>query len=72
MVKGIRWVDEIVEAAPYVTTIETLDKYDCDFCAHGNDITTTADGHDTYQAVRYIKSFHHHTFFMYRGNLSFA
>lgn len=51
MVKGIKWVDEIVEEAPYVTTIETLDKYECDFCAHGNDITTTADGQDTYQAV---------------------
>ena len=45
-------VDEVVEAAPYVTTIETLDKYNCDFCAHGNDITTTADGHDTYAAVK--------------------
>ncbi|CAL8100481.1 unnamed protein product [Orchesella dallaii] len=52
MVRGIKWVDEIVEGAPYVTTIETLDKYGCDFCAHGNDITTTADGHDTYQAVK--------------------
>lgn len=35
MVRGIKWVDEVVEAAPYVTTIETLDKYDCDFCVHG-------------------------------------
>jgi ethanolamine-phosphate cytidylyltransferase len=52
MVRGIKWVDEVVEGAPYVTTIETLDKYNCDFCAHGNDITTTADGHDTYEAVK--------------------
>ena len=35
MVKAIKWVDEIVEGAPYVTTLETLDKYDCDFCVHG-------------------------------------
>lgn len=35
MVRGIKWVDEVVEAAPYVTTIETLDKYDCEFCVHG-------------------------------------
>ncbi len=35
MVRGIKWVDEVVEAAPYVTTIETLDKHDCDFCVHG-------------------------------------
>ena len=44
IVKGIKWVDEVIENAPYVTTIETLDKYNCDFCAHGDDITMTADG----------------------------
>lgn len=52
IVKGIKWVDEVVENAPYVTTIETLDKYNCDFCAHGDDITMTADGNDTYQIVK--------------------
>ena len=46
MVKAIKWVDEVVEAAPYITTLETLDKHDCDFCAHGDDITMTADGID--------------------------
>ena len=44
MVRAIKWVDEVVEAAPYVTTLETLEKYGCDFCVHGNDITMTADG----------------------------
>ncbi|CAG5096126.1 Oidioi.mRNA.OKI2018_I69.XSR.g14482.t1.cds [Oikopleura dioica] len=52
IVKGIKWVDEVIENAPYVTTIETLDKYNCDFCAHGDDITMTADGNDTYQIVK--------------------
>jgi len=52
MVKAIKWVDEVVEAAPYVTTLETLDKYGCDFCVHGNDITMTADGTDTYHIVK--------------------
>lgn len=52
MVRAIKWVDEIVENAPYVTTLETLEKYDCDFCVHGNDITVDADGKDTY---RYVK-----------------
>jgi len=52
MVKAIKWVDEVVEAAPYVTTLETLDKYDCDFCVHGDDITMTADGTDTYHMVK--------------------
>ena len=34
----------ISEATPYVTTLETLDEYNCDFCVHGDDITMTADG----------------------------
>jgi ethanolamine-phosphate cytidylyltransferase len=52
MVRGIKWVDEVVEDAPYVTTLETLDKYNCDFCVHGDDITLTADGVDTYHLVK--------------------
>lgn len=35
MVKGIKWVDEVVEDAPYITALETLDSYDCNFCVHG-------------------------------------
>ena len=52
MVKGIKWVDEVVEGVPYVTNLETLDKYGCDFCCHGDDITMTADGVDTYHLVK--------------------
>ncbi|KAK7590837.1 hypothetical protein V9T40_002450 [Parthenolecanium corni] len=52
MVRGIKWVDEVVEAAPYVTTIETLDKYNCDFCVHGDDMSIGADGVDTYHLVK--------------------
>ncbi|CAJ0608725.1 unnamed protein product [Cylicocyclus nassatus] len=52
MVEGIKWVDEVVEDAPYVTTVETLNRYDCDFCVHGDDITLTADGKDTYEEVK--------------------
>ncbi|CAG5127882.1 unnamed protein product, partial [Candidula unifasciata] len=52
MVRAIKWVDEVIEDAPYVTTLETLDKYGCDFCVHGDDITTTADGVDTYHLVK--------------------
>ncbi|XP_065338827.1 ethanolamine-phosphate cytidylyltransferase isoform X2 [Cloeon dipterum] len=52
MVRAIKWVDEVVEGAPYVTTLETLDKYNCDFCVHGDDTTMTADGVDTYHLVK--------------------
>lgn len=37
MVQAIKWVDEIVPGAPYVTTLQTLDKYNCDFCVHGSE-----------------------------------
>uniref|UniRef100_A0A8C1IBW9 ethanolamine-phosphate cytidylyltransferase n=1 Tax=Cyprinus carpio TaxID=7962 RepID=A0A8C1IBW9_CYPCA len=52
MIHATKWVDEIVEGAPYVTTLETLDKYNCDFCVHGDDITLTVDGKDTYDEVK--------------------
>ncbi|XP_038064216.1 ethanolamine-phosphate cytidylyltransferase-like isoform X2 [Patiria miniata] len=52
MVRAIKWVDEVIEGAPYVTEIETLDKYNCDFCVHGNDITLDVDGNDTYRKVK--------------------
>lgn len=52
MVRGIKWVDEVIEGAPYVTTLETLDEYNCDFCVHGDDLTMTADGIDTYHLVK--------------------
>lgn len=35
MIKGIKWVDEVVEDAPYITSLETLDEYNCDYCVHG-------------------------------------
>ncbi|KAM9784911.1 ethanolamine-phosphate cytidylyltransferase-like isoform 2-T2 [Syngnathus typhle] len=52
MVRAIKWVDEVVEGAPYITALETLDKYNCDFCVHGDDLTLTVDGKDTYGEVK--------------------
>ncbi|CAI4224866.1 unnamed protein product [Auanema sp. JU1783] len=57
LVASLKWVDEIVRDAPYCTTVETLDKYNCDFCVHGDDITLTADGKDTYGAVKAAKRY---------------
>ena len=52
MISGIKWVDEIVQDAPYVTDVDYLDKYGCSFCVHGDDITTTAEGKDSYEIVK--------------------
>ena len=52
MVRAIKWVDEVVEGAPYVTTLDTLDRFTCNFRVHGDDITMTSDGTDTYHLVK--------------------
>lgn len=57
MVRAIKWVDEVVENAPYDTSLETLDKYNCDFCVHGDDISLNADGMDTYHKVKEAKRY---------------
>ncbi|KAJ3170665.1 Ethanolamine-phosphate cytidylyltransferase [Geranomyces variabilis] len=51
-VAACKWVDLVVPDAPYLTSLEVMDKYDCDFCVHGDDITTLADGTDCYQLVK--------------------
>lgn len=47
-----KWVDEVVPNAPYVTSLAMMDEYNCDFCVHGDDISTDAQGRDSYQAVK--------------------
>src|SRR5690242_14496287 len=51
-VAACKWVDEIVENAPYITHIDTLNRYNIDFCVHGEDITLDEHGNDTYAAVK--------------------
>jgi|GEM_PF-2169545 len=51
-VRGCKWVDEVVEDAPYVTTLEIMDQYGCEVCIHGDDLSIGADGRDTYQIVK--------------------
>jgi ethanolamine-phosphate cytidylyltransferase len=50
--EACKWVDEVVRDAPYVTSLELLDKYNVDFCVHGDDLVTSADGVDTYHEVK--------------------
>jgi len=42
----------VVENAPYVTDVEILEQHNVDFCAHGDDLVTCADGEDTYRKVK--------------------
>lgn len=43
-VEACKWVDQVVRAAPYVTSLKILEDHHVDFCAHGDDIVTTSDG----------------------------
>jgi len=52
MVRACKWADEVIEGAPYLATLDTLDKYNCDFCVHGEDISVDADGRDVYEKVK--------------------
>ncbi len=51
-VEACKWVDEVVRDAPYVTQVDWLDKYNIDFCVHGDDVTTASDGTDCYALVK--------------------
>lgn len=52
LLKSIKWVDEVVEGAPYVPTLETLNKYNCDFCVHGSELAVGVDGTDYHEPVK--------------------
>ncbi|KAM3178987.1 hypothetical protein ACTXT7_001494 [Hymenolepis weldensis] len=52
LLKSIKWVDEVVKDAPYMTQLEVLKEYKCDFCVHGSDISITEDGQDAYEIVK--------------------
>eukprot|EP01066_Platyproteum_vivax_P014937 Platyproteum_vivax@DN665_c0_g1_i1.p1 len=55
LIKGCKWVDEVVEGTPYKVTCALLDKYNCDYAAHGDDLAPCADGTDSYAEVRNAK-----------------
>jgi len=50
--RAIKWVDEVYENAPLTTCVETIDKYNCDFCVHGDDLSINAQGVDTFATVK--------------------
>eukprot|EP00729_Bicosta_minor_P011407 gene11407-27955_t len=56
-VRACKWVDEVVEGSPYVTTLELMDKHNIDYCVHGDDITTDEHGNDTYRLVKEAKRY---------------
>jgi len=52
MARACKWADEVIEGAPYLVNLDILDKYNCDFCVHGEDISVDAEGRDVYEGVK--------------------
>lgn len=47
-----RWVDEVVEDAPWIVTMDFIEKHNIDYVAHGEDIILGEDGEDIYKMVK--------------------
>lgn len=56
-VESCRWTTEVVPKAPYVTDLAVLDAHNCVYVAHGDDITTDADGNDCYAFAKKANRF---------------
>ncbi|GAA97700.1 uncharacterized protein L969DRAFT_97485 [Mixia osmundae IAM 14324] len=52
LLSACRWVDCVVQDAPYVTEIPFVKQHGIDFVVHGDDVSTDADGLDTYRFVK--------------------
>ena len=46
-----KWVGEVALNTPYTPTVETLDTYNCDYLAHGDDIPTNENGETIYDEI---------------------
>lgn len=53
MIRACRWVDEVIVGVEYYVNCAILDRVQCDFVAHGDDIPIRKDtGTDAYEEVR--------------------
>ena len=57
MIKACKWVDEVVENAPYSATLDWLDSVNCKYIAHGDDIAINCDGQDAYGLLKSASRF---------------
>lgn len=54
LMKGCKWVDEIIIGTPYKVEKNLLDKLNCEFVAHGDDLVLCSDGTDPYNEPRIL------------------
>jgi choline-phosphate cytidylyltransferase len=53
-VRHCKWVDEVVENAPWTLTPEFIEKYKIDYVAHGEDLSVDEHGNDVYKWLKDI------------------
>lgn len=46
IIRACKWVDEVYEDTEYCVSIDTLDRYNCQYYAHGDDPVISVDGTD--------------------------
>lgn len=46
ILRACKWIDEVQENTEYTVSVATLDRYNCDFWAHGDDPCIDSDGVD--------------------------
>lgn len=46
ILRACKWVDEVYEDTEYTVSIKTLDRYNCQYYAHGDDPVFDVDGTD--------------------------
>lgn len=51
-VRGCKWADEVIAETPFTLDLETMDRHNCHYCAHGDDITVDKDGVDSYWIMK--------------------
>ena len=56
-VDACKWSTKAIPNAPYVTDPKFMEQYGCQYVVHGDDITTDANGEDTYQVVKDLGKF---------------
>lgn len=52
LMRGCKWIDEVIVGTKYHVDIALLEKYNCDYAAHGNDIACDSNGNYCYEEVK--------------------
>lgn len=49
--RACKWVDYVVEGYPYCTRLKDMERFEIDYVAHGDDISTDLNGRNSYQEI---------------------